>query len=106
MLYTLTINIFKQGLKYKTGNTYSIYSFSKTLWSQKVVLYELRVDARTNMENYIKFYATGVGGESLVFKTDYGTLSQYRDMLIYKTDKPGKVHFKVYRKQKRQIDVI
>lgn len=73
------------------------------LWAQKIILYERRSTCKTLMENYIHFYTKGIDEKSVVFKTDEGSISQFRNTLIFKTGKPGPAKFKVYRKQKGKL---
>jgi gliding motility-associated GldM-like protein len=73
------------------------------VWSQKVILYETRTTCKTLMENYIQFYTKGIDENSIVFKTDDGSVSQIRNTLIFKTNKPGIAKFKVYRKKKGKL---
>lgn len=73
---------------------------STTLLSQKVILYEPQHAFYTKMENYVWYYAAGYKPSSLVFKTNNGKVSQFRNMLIFLPDTVGKAIFTIYKKQK------
>jgi hypothetical protein len=76
---------------------------ANALWGQNVVLYDVGVTCHTNMENYIRFYAKGVNENKLVFTTDSGKVTRYRNRLVFKTNRTGIAHFKVYKRRRGKL---
>jgi hypothetical protein len=70
---------------------------SLSSYSQRVVLYNRRRIAYTQMENYVSFYSKEASCSSLVIKTDNGLLTQRQCMFVFIPAREGRTVFKVYK---------